>query len=148
MTYRRRPTPLHAARAAVGSAWCVVFAGVALSLEHPLLLAIVLVALLVAAWASQVAGAVLRALAWGLPFALAMVLVNAIVVRDGLTVIARGGLIPWLGSLDITLEATVYGLVLGLRALIVIGDLRIAIPRPSTPTTCCARFGGSPCARR
>ena len=38
MIYQRRASPLHATRAAVASAWCVVVAGVALSFEHPLLL--------------------------------------------------------------------------------------------------------------
>jgi energy-coupling factor transport system permease protein len=121
VTYRQRHTPLHAARAAVGSAWCVVLAAVALSLEHPLLLVIVLGAVLAAAAFAQVPGTVLRAIAWAVPFGLTIVLVNAVVVRDGVTVIVRGWTVPWLGTLDITLEATVYGLVLGLRALIVIG---------------------------
>lgn len=121
MTYRRRWTPLHAARAAVGSAWCIVLAAVALSLEHPLLLVIVLGAVLAAATLAQVPRPVLRAIAWAMPFALTIVLVNAVVVRDGVTVLVRGWTVPWLGTLDITLEATVYGLVLGLRALIVIG---------------------------
>jgi energy-coupling factor transport system permease protein len=121
VTYRRRHTPLHAARAAVGSAWCIVLAAVALSLEHPLLLVIVLGAVLAAATLAQVPGPVLRAIAWAVPFGLMIVLVNAVVVRDGVTVIVRGETVPWLGTLDITLEATVYGLVLGLRALIVIG---------------------------
>jgi energy-coupling factor transport system permease protein len=121
VTYRRRYSPLHAARAAVGSAWCVVLAAVALSLEHPLLLGAVLGAVLLAAVFAQVAQPVVRAMLWALPFGLAIVLVNAIVDRDGLTVIARGGEVPWLGQLDITLEATIYGLVLALRAMIVIG---------------------------
>ena len=34
--YERRASPLHATRAAVASAWCVLLAGVALSFEHPL----------------------------------------------------------------------------------------------------------------
>jgi len=120
VTYRKRWTPLHAARAVVGSAWCIVLAAVALSLEHPLLLVAVLGAVLAAAALARVPGTVLRALAWALPFGLAIVLVNAVVVRDGLTVIVRGWTLPWMGALDITLEATVYGLVLALRALIVI----------------------------
>ena len=41
--------------------------------------------------------------------------VNALVARDGLTVIARLGDLPVLGQTDVTLEATVYGAVLGLR---------------------------------
>jgi energy-coupling factor transport system permease protein len=121
VTYRRLHTPLHAARAVVGSAWCIVLAAVALSLEHPLLLVIVLGAVLAAAALAQVPRPVLRAIAWAVPFGLTIVLVNAVVVRDGVTVLVRGWTVPWLGTLDITLEATVYGLVLGLRALIVIG---------------------------
>ena len=46
--------------------------------------------------------------------------VNALVVRDGLTVIARLGELPPLGQIDVTLEATAYGGVLALRALVVI----------------------------
>jgi energy-coupling factor transport system permease protein len=48
-------------------------------------------------------------------------LINPFVVRDGLTVIARFGTVPVLGQLDITAEATAYGGVLALRALVVIG---------------------------
>jgi energy-coupling factor transport system permease protein len=121
VTYRHRHTPLHAARAAVGSAWCVVLAAVALSLEHPLLLVIVLGAVLAAAAFAQVPGPVLRAIAWAVPFGLTIVLVNAVVVRDGVTVIVRGWTVPVAGDARHHARATVYGLVLGLRALIVIG---------------------------
>ena len=121
MTYRRRASPLHAARAAVASAWCVVLAGVALTFEHPLVLAVLLLALLGAAAGARVAGPVLRALAFAAPFALVIALVNPLVVRDGLTVIARLGSVPVLGVVDVTAEATAYGGVLALRALVVIG---------------------------
>ena len=121
MTYRRRPTPLHAARAGLGATWCVVFGLVALSLEHPLVLAILLGGVIAAALAAQVGRQVARALAWGVPFALVIALVNALVTRDGLTVLVRGWNLPVLGQLDITLEALVYAGVLGLRVLIVIG---------------------------
>jgi energy-coupling factor transport system permease protein len=47
-------------------------------------------------------------------------LINALVTRDGLTVILRLGQLPILGHTDVTLEATVYGAVLGLRALALI----------------------------
>jgi energy-coupling factor transport system permease protein len=119
--YRRRASPLHAARAAAGSLYCVVLATVALSLEHPLLLGMLLATVVGAAAAARVAGPVLRLLAFGLPFALLIALVNALVVREGLTVIARLGTLPVLGVLDITAEAAAYGGVLALRALVVIG---------------------------
>jgi energy-coupling factor transport system permease protein len=120
VNYRRRPSPLHAARAVVASAWCVALAALALSVEHPLLLAAVLAAVLAAAIAAGVGAPVARAVAWSLPFGLAIALVNALVVRDGLTVIARFGELPPFGQLDVTLEATAYGGVLGLRAVVVI----------------------------
>lgn len=120
MTYRRRASPLHAARAGIGSVFCVVLAGVALSFEHPVLLGAVLVALLGAAVGAGVGRAVARSLAWGLPFAALIAAINALVVRDGLTVIARLGDLPPFGGVDVTLEALAYGGILGLRALIVI----------------------------
>ena len=87
VTYRRRASPLHAARAGVGSLFCVVLAGVALSFEHPLLLGAVLLAVLLAAAGAGVGDVVARSLLWGLPFALLIALINALVVREGLTVI-------------------------------------------------------------
>ncbi|HVL95258.1 MAG TPA: hypothetical protein VM266_05305, partial [Solirubrobacteraceae bacterium] len=118
MIYRRRASPLHAARAAAGSGWCVALAAAALLVDHPLLLAVLLACVLAAAAAARVAGPVARAAAWGLPFALVIALVNPLVTRDGVTVIARLGELPALGRLDVTLEATAYGGVLGLRALV------------------------------
>jgi len=120
VTYRRRASPLHAARAGVGSLFCVVLAGVALSFEHPLLLGAVLLAVLLAGAGAGVGDVVARSLLWGLPFALLIAVINALVVREGLTVIARLGELPPLGAVDVTLEATTYGGILGLRALIVI----------------------------
>jgi len=65
-----------------------------------------------------------RELAWGarlgLGLALALVAVNALVSRSGLTVIARLGELPVLGSIDVTVEAIAYGAVQGLRALVVV----------------------------
>ena len=121
MIYERRASPLHATRAAVASAWCVLLAGVALSFEHPLLLCVLLAAVIAAAAAACVAHRVLLALLVALPFAVVIALINPLVVRDGLTVIARLGTVPVLGQLDITAEASAYGGVLALRALVVIG---------------------------
>jgi energy-coupling factor transport system permease protein len=119
--YERRASPLHATRAAVASAWCVLLAGVALSFEHPVVLVALLAAVIAAAAGARVAGRVLLALAFTLPFAVVIALINPLVVRDGLTVIARLGTVPVLGQLDVTAEATAYGGVLALRAMVVIG---------------------------
>src|ERR687885_2712765 len=83
MTYRRRASPLHAARAGV--------------------------------WRE-----VARAVVWGTAFALAIALVNALVSRDGVTVLLSSNPLPVIGPLDITLEAVAYGGILGLRALILV----------------------------
>jgi energy-coupling factor transport system permease protein len=120
VTYRRRASPLHAARAVAASAFCVVLAGVALSFEHPVLLGAVLVGVGLAGVGAGVGDVVARSLLWGLPFAVLIAVVNALVVRDGLTVIARLGALPPLGQLDVTREAAVYGGILGLRAMVVI----------------------------
>ena len=120
MIHERRASPLHAARAGVGAVWCLVLGGVALSFEHPLLLVTLLAVTLAAAAAAHVGRAVARSLRSSVPFAAAIVVVNALVTRDGVTVLFRGGSVPGLGRLDITAEAVVYGAVLGLRAIVVI----------------------------
>jgi energy-coupling factor transport system permease protein len=119
-THRRRPSPLHAARAGVAAAWCLTLGLVALSFEHPLLLVTVLAVTLVAAAAARVRREVGRAVAWSLGLAVAIAFVNALVTRDGVTVVFRGAAVPGIGRLDITAEALAYGGVLGLRAVAII----------------------------
>jgi energy-coupling factor transport system permease protein len=121
VTYLRRASPLHATRAAVASAWCVALALVALSFEHPLVLTALLGAVIAAAAAAHVTRRVLFVLALTLPFALLIVPINALATREGLTVVARLGTLPGLGQLDVTAEATAYGGVLALRALVIVG---------------------------
>jgi energy-coupling factor transport system permease protein len=117
---RRRASPLHAARAGVAGLWCLVLGGVALSLEHPLLLVALVAVALAAGAAAHVGRRVARATLWALPFALVIALVNGLAVRDGLTVVFRGGTVPGIGRLDVTAEALAYGGVLGLRAMAII----------------------------
>ena len=120
MTHQRRASPLHAARAGVAGLWCLVLGGVALSFEHPLLL-IALVAVTCAAGAAAGVGrGVARMALWSLPFALVIAIVNGLVVRDGVTVVFRGGAVPGIGRLDVTAEALAYGGVLGLRAMVIV----------------------------
>jgi energy-coupling factor transport system permease protein len=120
VAHRHQSSPLHASRAGVAALWCVVLGLVALSFEHPVLLVTALVVALAAGAAARVGRDVVRCLAWGLPFGVVIALVNAIVVRDGVTVVFRGGRVPVLGRLDITAEALAYGGVLGLRAITII----------------------------
>jgi energy-coupling factor transport system permease protein len=118
--YRRRATPLHAARATAASAFCLSLAGAALIVEHPLVLAALLVAVLAAGAAAGLTREMTLAMRTAaLPLVVLTVAVNLLVSRQGLTVFARLGDFGPLGQLDLTVEALVYGLVFALRLLVV-----------------------------
>jgi energy-coupling factor transport system permease protein len=118
--YRRRASALHAARAGAGCAYCLALGIAALMASNPIVLGAVVIAVLAAAAGAGVARPLLRAALWGVPVALVIMLINALVTRNGLTVIVRLGDVPLLGHTDITLEATAYGAILGLRAVALI----------------------------
>ncbi|MBV9198020.1 MAG: energy-coupling factor transporter transmembrane protein EcfT [Solirubrobacterales bacterium] len=132
MIYRRRRSPLHAARAASACAYCLALACAALLVSGPAALSAVTLAIAGAGALAGVGPELRRAARLALPAALAIALINALVTRDGLTVIARLGDLPVLGHTDVTLEATVYGGVLGLRAaaLVLCGALYTAAVDP------------------
>jgi energy-coupling factor transport system permease protein len=120
MSYHRRASPLHAAHASAGCAYCLALALAALMVSNPVVLGTLALVVLGAAAAAGVGRAVRRGALFALPLAVAIALVNALVSRNGLTVIVRLGDLPILGHTDVTLEATVYGAILGLRAMTVI----------------------------
>ena len=132
MIYRRRASPLHAARPAAGIVWCAGLAIAALVESNPIVLGALLLALLAGGVAARVGRELRRTLWLVVPLALSVLVINALVTRDGLTVIWRFGNLPILGQTDVTLEATVYGGVLGLRAadLILCGVLYSACVDP------------------
>ena len=142
MIYRRRASPMHAARAGATCAYCAGLAIAALVLSAPLALAAVALALVGAAVGAGVWPQIRRAALFALPLGLLVMVVNAIVVRDGLTVIARLGNWPVFGQVDVTLEATVAGAVLGLRAveLILCGALYTAAVDPDEVLRLFRRF--------
>jgi energy-coupling factor transport system permease protein len=114
-------SPLHATRAAVGGAWCLALAAVPLCSQHPAVLVAVLAVEAAAALAAGLGRELRRTAAWGVPFAVVVLVINALVTRDGATVIFRGPSLPWPGQIDITLEGIAYGGVLGLRILAIFG---------------------------
>jgi energy-coupling factor transport system permease protein len=132
MSYRRRSSPLHAARAGAGCLYCLALAIAALVLSNPIALAAVTAAVALAGIAAGVGRELRRAALFAVPLAVAIAVINALVTRDGLTVIVRLGQLPVLGHTDITLEATAYGAILGLRAvaLILCGALYTAAVDP------------------
>jgi energy-coupling factor transport system permease protein len=132
MSFRRRASPLHAARAGAGCAYCASLLVAALVLSAPVALGAVLLAIVGAGVGAKVGSEVRRATLFASGLGLAVMLINALVVRDGLTVIARLGNLPVFGQTDITLEATVSGAVLGARAvaLVLCGALYTAAVDP------------------
>lgn len=120
MSYRRRDSPLGAVRAVVGSLYCLAFVVAAMTLSNPIALGALTLAI---AGAGVGAGAALelrRAAKFAVPLMVTVCVINALAAREGVTVIARLGNIPLYGQTDVTLEATVYGAILGLRALALI----------------------------
>jgi len=132
VNYRRRASPLHAARASAGCAYCVALACAALLLSSPVALGAVVVSIIAAGVAAGLGPEMRRAAPLAVSLAIVIALINALVTRNGLTVIVRLGDLPVLGHTDVTLEATVYGAILGLRAvaLIMCGALYTAAVDP------------------
>lgn len=133
---------MHAARAGAAGAYCAALAIAALVLSAPIALGAIALALAGAAVGAGVWPQMRRAALFALPLGLAVMLVNALVVRDGLTVIARLGNWPVFGQVDVTLEATVAGAVLGLRAaeLVLCGALYTAAVDPDEVLRLFRRF--------
>ncbi len=142
MNYRRLASPLHAARASAGCAYCLALAIAALVLSNPLALGAVLIAVAGAGIGAGVSRQLRRAALFALPLAILIALVNALVTRNGLTVLVRLGDLPLLGHTDVTLEATAYGGILALRAitLILCGALYTAAVDPDEVTALFRRF--------
>jgi energy-coupling factor transport system permease protein len=118
--YVPRTWPLQAASAAAAVAYLGALVAVAFLYSNPVVL---FAAGAAAAMAGILAGArraVRAALRMGLSLALLIVLVNALVVSRGETVLVRLGDWPLLGPVDVTLEAIVAGVSIGLRAAVAI----------------------------
>ncbi len=116
--YIPRRGPLQSARPGAAVAYLGALVVVAFLYSSPVVL---LAAGIAACLAGRLAGArtaVRAALRMGLGLALLIVVVNALVVDRGETVLARLGEVPILGQVDITLEAIVAGASLGLRAAV------------------------------
>lgn len=118
-------SPLRAARASAAALWGLALAAVVLGVHHPAVLGAGAVAVLGAAAGAGALRTTLRSLSLALPLAALLGLVNALVVRDGLTVLFRFGTIPPLGRVDVTLEALTYGLLQGGRIVVTVALLSL-----------------------
>jgi len=115
----RRDTALSAARAGVGAIWCGVVMTLALTVDHPAFLTALLVIVLIAGSVCGCKNQIVLSARLAIPLALTVALLNGLISREGLTVVARLGEAPVIGRVDVTLEALIWGLVLGLRVVVV-----------------------------
>ena len=117
--YTPRPRPLQAASPGAAVAYLGALTAVAFLYSSPVVLLAAGAAAALAGWLAGARTAVAAALRLGLAIALPIVVVNALVVDRGATVLARLGDWPLLGQVDVTAEALADGAVFGLRAVVV-----------------------------
>lgn len=117
MIYTRRSTAIHAARPAAAVLWASALTLAVIVCPHPAALVVLCIGTPLLAWAAKVPRPVLLATAFAVPFGLLWVVMNGLLVRDGLTVVARLGALPPFGQIDITAEALAQGAVLALRGI-------------------------------
>jgi energy-coupling factor transport system permease protein len=120
LVYRRIASPLHVTRAGVAALWGASLTTAALLVYHPLVLAMLLGTVLLAARGAGVGAAVTRSMRLGAIVCVPIVLVNVIVSRQGLTVFARLGDLGPFGAGNLTVEALVYGCVIALKVMLLI----------------------------
>jgi energy-coupling factor transport system permease protein len=116
--YIPRRGPLQGARVGAAVAYLGALVVVAFLYSNPLVLVAAGLAACVAGWLAGARVAVRAALRMGVGLALLIVILNALIVDRGETVLARLGHWPLLGQVDITLEAIVAGVSIGLRAAV------------------------------
>lgn len=118
--YQPRQGPLQLASPAAAVAYLGAIVAVAFLYSNPVVLAAAGVAATAAGLLAGARRAVAVALKMGMALALLIVVVNALVVNRGETVVARLGEWPLLGQVDVTLEAIVAGASGGARAAVAI----------------------------
>lgn len=118
--YRRLASPLHAARAGVGATWALALTAAGLMLFHPLVLLALTLAVLGAGYGAGVGRQLAGTLRTAAIVVVPIVAINVLVSRDGLTVFARLGDLGPFGQGDLTVEAAVYGAVIGLKVALLI----------------------------
>lgn len=116
--YTPRPGPLQSASPGAAVAYLGALVAVVFIYSSPLILLAAGAAVTIAGLLAGARRAVRVAWRMGLALALLIVVVNALVVSRGATVLARLGDWPWFGQVDVTLEAIVAGLSIGLRAAV------------------------------
>jgi energy-coupling factor transport system permease protein len=118
--YQPRPRPLQLASPGAAVTYLGAIVAIAFLYSNPLVLVAAGVAATSAGLLAGARRAVGVALKMGFALGLLILVVNALLVNRGETVLARLGEWPLLGRVDVTLEAIVAGLSGGLRAVVTI----------------------------
>lgn len=119
--------PLGGARVALAASWGLLLVAFALVWSSPVVLVAVGLAVAASAALCGVGGDLARAARFSVPLVVTMALINALVVRDGETVVWRFGELPVAGQVDLTAEALAYGLVLGLRIVVIVSAFALLV---------------------
>ena len=127
MNFRAATGPLAGARAPLAAAWGLMLVAFALVWSNPVVLVAVGLAALAGAVISGAGSELARAARFSVPLVVTMALINALVVREGGTVLWRFGTVPVAGELDLTAEALLYGLVLGLRVVVIVSAFALLV---------------------
>ena len=125
LAYRPRQRPLQLATPRAAVAYLGALAVAAFVFANPILLVAVTLAAVLAGYLAGVGPAVRLGLKIGLLLALLVIVVNALVVDRGETVLMRLGEWPLIGPVWITAEAIAAGAVIGLRAVAVAGVMAV-----------------------
>jgi len=115
--YRPRAGVFQRSHAPVVVAWCAAAGVVVAIYQNPLVITAVLAASLALARRCRVERETIAAVLLAAPIAVVMALVNPIATQNGITVLLAGIHVPVLGTFDVTREAVIYGLILGLRSI-------------------------------
>ncbi len=100
--------------------WALALTAATLMLFHPLVLLALALAVLGAGFGAGVGRQLARTLRTAAIVVVPIVAINILVSRDGLTVFARLGDLGPFGQGDLTVEAAVYGAVIGLKVTLLI----------------------------
>ena len=132
MNERSGGSVLTRARSSVAALYGFALVALALAFTHPLILIAVAAATFGAAWLCGCWSHLRGAVRFAIPLAVMLAVINALLVRDGVTVIWRFGELPVFGQVDVTGEALVYGFLLALRVVVIIAasSLLVAIVNP------------------